>query len=161
MEIAYAGLAGLYGGAIAGLLGWYFGRKKAKKEHGLDEMRDHVMKTARSFSWFATLGSIYILFTLLAIGIEIRTAAVLGIIMMVQMSSWGISAGLLNYHLSVGKTINVNGIIGFGIIIVSAVFFLILAILSNNWFLLFCPIPLGIIGVYFIKQGASTNEGEV
>lgn len=158
MGIEYAGLIGLYGGAIAGLSGWYFGRKKAKKENGFDEMHNHITKTARSFSWFATLATIYILFTLLMIGFDLDVAPVLGIIMLVQLSSWGISSAVLHYYMSVGINLNINLITGFSIILLSTVFFITVAIILSNWIFLFCPIPFGIIGFYFMKQ-SSSNEG--
>lgn len=33
---------GIYGGLIIGLLGWYFGRRAASKNRGLDEMHDYI-----------------------------------------------------------------------------------------------------------------------
>lgn len=34
MEFSIGGIVGLYGGMICGVLGWWFGRKKAKKNRG-------------------------------------------------------------------------------------------------------------------------------
>src|SRR5699024_9231180 len=136
---------------MCGLLGWYFGRKKAAKERALDEMHEHVMKSARSYSWFLTIATIYILFTLYGVGVSFSVPAALGILMIVQLGSWTISAVFLKMFLSTGKEINSNLFIGISIIILSAILFIILAILTENWSFLFWPIPVSILGIYFIK----------
>lgn len=159
MEIQYGALLGLYGGLLCGVLGWYFGRRKGEKNRENDEVRDHVFKTARSISWFATIGTIYIMFTLLGVGIELSIAPTLGILMLVQMASWGISAAVLSYYYSVEKVPNFNPFIGLIIIVVPAILFIIIAIIAENWLFLLCPIPLGIIGIYVIKQNSGLEEG--
>ena len=159
MEIQYGALIGLYGGLLFGVLGWFFGRRKSAKNRGNDEVQDYVFKTARSISWFATIGTIYIMFTLLGVGVELSVAPALGIIMLVQMSSWGISAAILSYYFSMEKVPNFNLLTGLTIIVVPAILFAVIAILAENWLLLLCPIPLGIIGIYVMKQKTVTEEG--
>lgn len=153
MIINLGAFIGLYGGAIGGLLGWYFGRRNAIKEHSLDELHDYMMKTARSFSWFATLGAIYIFFTLLVIGVPLSVAPVLGILLLVQMSTWAISSFVLKYYMSLGVEVNVSVLAGVTLIILSIVFFMIIAILTKEWLFILLSIPLSVIGFYFIKQG--------
>lgn len=159
MEIQYVGLIGLYGGLLIGLLGWYFGRKKAKKERGVDEMYEHIMKTARSFSWFATIGAIYIFFTLYGIGFELHVPMVLGVIMLVQLGTWGISGAVMNFILSTGGEINYHIIAGVFIISVPMILFVIIAVITDNWIFLLWPIPFSLIGLYFIKESKSGDEG--
>lgn len=159
MEIQYGALIGIYGGMFCGLCGWYFGRKKAAKKGKVDEMYEHVMKTSRSFSWIATICTIYILFTLHAIGIEMKTPTVLGIIMLVQLGSWGISGAVINFYLTVEKELNLDFLIGIFIIIASTTLFIVIAIISENWIFLFWPIPFGIIGFNFLRQNKAGNKG--
>lgn len=48
MDISIGGMIGLYGGAICGLLGWWFGRKMARKNRGIDELYTHIWQRAKS-----------------------------------------------------------------------------------------------------------------
>jgi hypothetical protein len=75
----------LYGGLICGTLGWWFGRQKARKNRGLDELYEHIWQKARSFSWYITLATIYVLFSLVGFGIELNSAMVLGILLFAHM----------------------------------------------------------------------------
>ncbi|HLQ96867.1 MAG TPA: hypothetical protein VK108_10865 [Pseudogracilibacillus sp.] len=159
MMINVGAFIGLYGGAMGGLLGWYFGRRKAIKEHSLDELHDYMMKTARSFSWFATLGAIYIFFTLLVIGVPLSAAPVLGILLLVQMATWAISTFVIKYYMSLGVEVNISILAGISLIILSVVFFLIIAILMKEWLFILLSLPLTVIGFYFIKQGVLTKKG--
>ncbi|HLR53880.1 MAG TPA: hypothetical protein VK078_04065 [Pseudogracilibacillus sp.] len=159
MLINYGALIGLYGGAICGLLGWYFGRRKAIKEHSLDELHDYIMKTARSFSWFATLGTIYIFFTLLVIGVSLDAAFSLGILLLVQMTSWGVSIFVLKYYMTHGMEINAGLLAGVSLISLSIVFFVIIAIFTDLWLFILLSIPFSIIGIYFIKQEGNYKKG--
>jgi len=74
MGVQIGGLIGLYGGAVFGILGWWFGRWMAKKQRGLDELHEHIWQKARSISWFFTLATIYVLFSLVIFGIELKAA---------------------------------------------------------------------------------------
>ena len=89
MEFSIGGIFGLYGGMICGILGWWFGRQKAKKNRGLDELYDHIWQKAKSYSWYMTLAAIYIFFSLMVFGIELNIAMVLGILLLVHIGSWG------------------------------------------------------------------------
>lgn len=159
MIINYGALIGLYGGAICGLLGWYVGRRKAIKEHSLDELHDYIMKTARSFSWFATLGAIYIFFTLLIIGVPLNVTFVLGILLIVQLSTWTVSIFILRYYMTLGFEVNAGLLAGVSLIILSIVFFGLIAILTNLWLFILLSIPISIIGFYFIKQESNLEKG--
>jgi len=159
MEIQIWGLAGLYGGMICGLLGWYVGRRKAQKNRGLDETHDHIWTKAKSWSWYATLAGIYILFTLHAVGIEIGTAASLGILMIIHMASWAISGIIFSLHLYSEKEMKISDFsIGIGIIVVSFFFFTVLAIVLDDWLYLLMTIPCSLIGYMFMKQSKLEQE---
>lgn len=96
-------LIGLLGGAGAGLFGWWFGRRQAKKNRGLDELYEHVWKTARSTSWIITLVFIYIVFTLHLFGVQLSVAAVLGMLLFIHMGSWAIIGIVLMIKYSMYK----------------------------------------------------------
>lgn len=90
MGIEVGGLIGLLGGMITGLAGWYFGRKKANKERGLDEIHEHIWQKARSYSWYTTLIVIYLLFFLYIFGVSLSVPIVLAILMFIHLFSWAI-----------------------------------------------------------------------
>ncbi|ERI07437.1 hypothetical protein [Aneurinibacillus aneurinilyticus] len=88
-------LIGLFGGAVLGLSGWFFGRKRAYKNRGLDERYYLIRDKARATSWQVTLAAMYILFFLVILKIGISAASALGILLLVQMGSW---ATLIFYY---------------------------------------------------------------
>ena len=153
MEIQIGGMIGLYGGALIGLIGWYVGRNKAKKQRVLDEIHDHIWQKTRSYSWYLTLFTIYILFTLHGFGITMGVAPVLGIIMIVHIASWGIIGSFLTAFMYSEKTFKTNDFfIGLGVIIISAILFLVLSLITNHWLYLLMSIPFGMVGYLFMKQ---------
>lgn len=93
------GLIGLLFGAVSGLAGLIFGRMKAKKERGLDEVNDHIWKTARSTSWYATLVTIYILLLLSLLGFMFSLVKALSILFMVHVFSWAIVGTYLSANM--------------------------------------------------------------
>lgn len=93
------GLIGLAFGAVSGLVGLIVGRVKAKKERGLDEVNDHIWKTARSTSWYATLVTIYILLLLGLLGLVTSLIKVLSILLIVHAFSWAIVGSYLSANL--------------------------------------------------------------
>lgn len=124
MEFSIGGIFGLYGGMICGILGWWFGRQKAKKNRGLDELYDHIWQKAKSYSWYMTLAAIYIFFSLMVFGIELNIAMVLGILLLVHIGSWGIIGIILTVNMygpvpfkfsyvKIGISINVASLIIF------------------------------------------------
>src|SRR5690625_4295705 len=158
MSEQIAGFIGLYGGALMGLLGVFFGRVKAKKERGLDELHDHIWQKSRSLSWYATLISIYILFSLHLFGIPLTISSVLGILMIVHVGTWGISGAIFSFLLYSEIEIKVSDfLIGILIIIGAAVFFTIITILTHNWLLLLMTIPFSLVGYLFINQSKKVN----
>jgi|SRR5690625_434918 len=152
MSSQLAAFLGLYGGAIIGLSGWYFGRRKAKKERALDEVHDHIWQYARSFAWYATLFTIYILFSLYLFGIPMSVPMVLGILLIVHLSTWaisGISSSIFIYDANEQKHAYLA--VGILIIISSVVLFGIISIYLKNGFYLLLMIPSVIIAILFIK----------
>src|SRR5699024_7293348 len=117
------------------------------------------MKTERSFSWFATLGIIYIFFTLLVIGVSLNAAFILGILLLVQMTSWGVSIFILKYYMTLGMEVNAGLLAGVSLICLSIVFFVIIGIFTNLWLFILLSIPFSIIGIYFIKQEGNFKKG--
>lgn len=93
------GLIGLVFGAVSGLVGLIFGRIKAKKERGLDEVNEHIWKTARSTSWYATLITIYILLLLGLLGLVASLVKSLSILLIVHLFSWAITGTYLSASL--------------------------------------------------------------
>lgn len=101
------GLIGLIFGIIFGLLGWYFGRKEAKKQRALDEVNDHIWQKSRSISWYVTLVTIYILLLFTLVGLTISSIKALSIILVVHLFSWGaVGAYLSNKMYSESKADN-------------------------------------------------------
>lgn len=72
MELNIGAMIGLYGGLLAGLMGWWYGRKKARDNRGLDELYHHIWAKAKSYAWYATLAAIYLLFTFMILGKNMR-----------------------------------------------------------------------------------------
>jgi len=99
MGVQIGGLVGLLGGMICGLAGWYFGRRAAKKERGLDEVHDFIWQKARSYSWYVTLVILYVLFFLYVFGVAISVPVALGILMFVHLFSWAIIGVILSSNL--------------------------------------------------------------
>src|SRR5690625_709861 len=97
MSDQIAGFIGLYGGALMGLIGLFYGRAKAKKQRALDETHDHIWQQSRSLSWYATLISIYILFSLHLFGFPLTIASVLGILLIVHMGALAFSGAMLYF----------------------------------------------------------------
>jgi hypothetical protein len=92
-------LLGIILGASGGLFGLWYGRKKAALKRGLDERYDTISTKSLAAGWKITLVSIYILFILLAFGIELSVAPVLGILLLVHMSGWAFSTFYYNIKL--------------------------------------------------------------
>src|SRR5690625_807854 len=147
-----AAFLGLYGGAIVGLSGWFFGRKKAKKERGLDEVHHHIWQYSRSFSWYATLFAIYILFSLYLFGISMSVPMVLGILLIVHLGMWAIDGMFSSMFIYTSKgEKHVNLMIGILIIIGSLVLFGVISFHLKNGFYLLLMLPSVIIAILFIK----------
>src|SRR5690625_5283739 len=129
MSDQIAGFIGLYGGALMGLIGLFYGRAKAKKQRALDETHDHIWQQSRSLSWYATLISIYILFSLHLFGFPLSIASVLGILLIVHMGAWAFSGAMLSFLLYRESDIKVfDFLLGVLIIILAALFFIMLII---------------------------------
>ncbi|KMN41416.1 hypothetical protein [Lysinibacillus sp. LK3] len=149
MEINIWGMIGLYGGVIGGLLGWWFGRQKARKSRGLDELYYHIWQKARSYSWYVTLGALYVFFTLLNFGIELSTAMVLGILLLTHVASWGIIGIILTINMSSAAPLQPSRVkVGLFVFITSIIVFTIISILTTNWLFLLFSIPPNLIALF-------------
>ncbi len=149
MEINIWGMIGLYGGVIGGLLGWWFGRQKARKNRGLDELYSHIWQKARSYSWYVTLGALYVFFTLLSFGIELSTAMVLGILLLTHVASWGIIGIMMTINMSSAAPLQPSRVkVGLFVFITSIIVFTIISILTTNWLFLLFSIPPNLIALF-------------
>lgn len=159
MEIQIGGLVGLYGGAVIGILAWWFGRRMAKKQRGLDELHDHIWQKARAISWFFTLASIYLLFTLIMFGMELSPAIVLAVIMVVHMTSWGFTGMIFSINMNMSEPLKPSKV-KFGIFIValSVICFAILSITTGNWWFLLASVPPNTIGIIFALTPEKSSE---
>ncbi|MEY2366134.1 hypothetical protein ACM1TL_04185 [Lysinibacillus capsici] len=149
MEINIWGMIGLYGGVIGGLLGWWFGRQKARKNRGLDELYYHIWQKARSYSWYVTLGALYVFFTLLNFGIELSTAMVLGILLLTHVASWGIIGIMTTINMSSAAPLQPSRVkVGLFVFMTSIIVFTIISILTTNWLFLLFSIPPNLIALF-------------
>jgi hypothetical protein len=154
-----AGAAGLYGGAILGILGWWFGRRMTAKQGGLDELYEHIWQKARSISWFFTLASIYVFFSLHIFGIELSTAMVLGIILLVHLASWGFTGMILSINMNMSEPLKPSRVkFGISIVVISLIIFTITSIITGNWFFLIASIPPNIIGLISALTPEKSSE---
>ncbi|NMH73581.1 hypothetical protein HF078_10880 [Bacillus sp. RO2] len=160
MEVQIGGLLGLYGGAVIGILAWWFGRRMAKKQGGLDELHDHIWQKARAISWFFSLASMYILFTLIMFDMELRAGMVLGVIMLVHMASWGITGVILSINMSMSEPLKPSRVkMGIAIVAVSLLIFLVLSIATGIWWFLLASVPPNTIGlIWGLTPEKSKNE---
>lgn len=148
MAIQIGGLIGLYGGAALGILSWWLGRRIVKKQRGLDELYEHIWQKSRSISWFFTLTSIYILFSLVIFGIEIGAAMTLAIILTVHLASWGITGMILSINMNMTEPLKPSRVkFGISVVVVSLITFSIISIVTGNWWFLIASIPPNIIGL--------------
>ncbi|WP_453995248.1 hypothetical protein [Bacillus nitroreducens] len=159
MEVQIAGMIGLYGGAVLGILGWWFGRRMAKKQRGLDELHEHIWQKARAISWFFTLASLYVLFSLIMFGIELNAAMVLGVIMMVHLASWAITGVIMSINMNMSEPLKPSRVkLGISIVAVSLILFTVLSIITDNWLFLLASIPPNIIGIISALTPARSAE---
>jgi len=159
MSNQIAGFIGLYGGALMGLLGLFIGRVKARKERGLDELHDHIWQKSRSIAWYATLISIYILFSLHLFGFSLTVSSVLGMLMIVHIGTWGIGGAILSFLLYKEAELKVSDfLVGTLIIIGSSLLFTTVTIVTQNWLLLLMIIPFSFVGYLFIHQSKKVSE---
>lgn len=159
MAVQIGGLVGLYGGAVMGILAWWFGRRMAKKQRGLDELHAHIWQKARAISWFFTLASMYILFTLVIFGMELTAAMVLAVIMLVHFASWGITGVVLSINMNMEEPLKPSRVkLGIAIVVLSLLLFLVLSIATGNWWFLLASIPPTLIGLIWALTPEKGSE---
>lgn len=148
MDINIGGMIGLYGGMICGIFGWWFGRKQARKKRGLDELYDYIWQKARSYSWYVTLGMIYVFFSLIMFGIDLSPAMVLGILLLTHLGSWAFTGVILAASMSASEPMQISQKkIGLSVIAVSVVAFTVCSVITDNWLFLLFSIPPNLIGI--------------
>jgi len=84
---------------IVGLLGIWWGRKQAARKRGLDERYDIISSKSQAVAWKFTLVAIYILFIIIACGVKLSAAPVLGIVLFIHLASWAFSNIYYNIKL--------------------------------------------------------------
>ncbi|MCD5325786.1 MULTISPECIES: hypothetical protein [Pontibacillus] len=152
MEIG--ALIWMYIGVLGGLSGWYFGRKKARKNRGLDEMYEQIWQTARSFSWYATLFAIYIVLTLSMMGMELSVAPVVSILLATHLGSWGIVGAIQSIRMSSEEEPDhlLKFVGGLALGVGSTILFVTLTIATGDYrYLVIMPLPL-LIGIIISIQ---------
>lgn len=161
MEVNILGMVGLCGGALMGLGGWWFGRKKARKQRGIDEVHDHIWQKARSYAWYATLVGIYFFFFLLMINIPLKTSMTLGILLFIHMGTWALSGIILTVFIHTPEYIRpVQLSIGITIILVTTITFTILTIAQSEVRYLFIGIPFALFGLLFLILSRKKSSEE-
>ena len=161
MDMQLGGMLGLYGGMIMGLAGWWFGRKKARENRGLDEVYQHIWQKTRSFSWYITLTAIYLLFSLVLAGVEMSPAMILGILLLVHLGSWGVFGIGISINMSVNDPIKLNRVkMTLIVTIIAITSFTILSIVTDNWMILLLSIPPIAVSniISLIKQKEDEND---
>lgn len=152
MDVSLIGMIGLYGGMLCGILGWWFGRKKAREQRGLDELHDHIWQKARSYAWYVTLASIYIFFSFVMFGFDLSVAMVLGILLLVHLGSWAIIGSILSIVMKSSKPFQpARALIGISIIVLSVVAFTIISVVLVDWRFMLIGIPISLIGLLYAK----------
>jgi len=86
-------------GVFGGLLGLWWGRKQAARQRGLDERFHIISNKSQAAAWKITLALIYILFIMMACGVKLSAAPVLGIVLLVHMAGWAFSNVYYNIKL--------------------------------------------------------------
>jgi len=95
------GIIGLSLGVLSALIGILFGQKQAEKSRANDEVHDHIWKTARSYSWYATLFLIYVLLLISLMGVTLSVVKILSILLIIHLFTWAcvgfyLSANMFN-----------------------------------------------------------------
>jgi uncharacterized membrane protein YvlD (DUF360 family) len=140
---------GLFGGMALAIVGWYVGRVMAKKNHGLDEVNEYIWRKARSVSWYCTLAAIYVLMILGAFEFEIGLFPALGILLLVQLTSWALTGAWFMVKLTEGDHTESSKALPMLAMIIGLVLLICLGIISvftRNWnFIL-----LGFFSIWFM-----------
>lgn len=154
------GVLGVYGGLLCGILGWYFGRRKAKKNNGIDELYHFLLGKSHSFTWYMTLGALYVLMSLYIFGIDIGVMPTLSIVLLVHVGGWGTSLIILNAKYS-DESFSLSKLRNIFVIIICAVLatlFLVISILQEDWrFIIGAVVPVVISILMLISHAKEKN----
>lgn len=90
------GFLGIVLGVSGGLFGLWWGRRLAARKNELDERYEKITVNALANGWKITVITIYVLFLLLLVGIQLTTAQVLGILLIIHMAGWAFSTVYYN-----------------------------------------------------------------
>jgi len=91
------GFLGIVLGISGGLFGLWWGRKMAARKNGLDERYEKITVNSLANGWKITVVFIYLLFLLVIVGVQLSTAQVLGILLLIHMAGWAFST--IYYHV--------------------------------------------------------------
>ncbi|WP_217589468.1 hypothetical protein [Lentibacillus saliphilus] len=149
MDVSIGGLIGVYGGLAIGALAWAFGRKKLKKERGLDEMQTHIREKSRSLAWFVTTALIYFFLTLTMIGIDMSMSVVLSLLLLGHLGSWGITAVILSINFTREAPVKSQYIAG-GILLICLPLtaFTLITVATQVWWYVLLGIPFAVAGLF-------------
>ena len=81
-------ILGLVLGASAGLFAYWWGRKKAAENRGLDERYENIMTNSFASAWKISLAAMYILFAITIFGVELAAVHLLGMLLIIHMIGW-------------------------------------------------------------------------
>lgn len=93
------GLLGLLLGAAGGGFGWWYGRKKAAENRGLDERYEMISLKSQANSWKVTLVSFYVLFVIAIFGVHFSVAMILSILILIHLAGWAFWTFYFNLKL--------------------------------------------------------------
>lgn len=159
MDVSIGAMIGMFGGMICGIFGWWFGRRKAKQQRGLDEVHQHIWQKARSYSWYITLGAIYLFLSLHLFGVELSLAVVLSKLLFIHLGLWAMIGMGLTIKFQYYDAFKVSHLfIGVTIIILSVITFTIFTIVMKDWRFILIGIPFSLIGLLYSIKAKDTTD---
>ncbi|MFF2890492.1 hypothetical protein [Paenibacillus sp. NPDC057967] len=155
---------GIYGGLLFGIAGWYFGRRAAAKNNGLDEMHAYMASKSRSISWYFTITAIYVLMSLEVFGLSIGTIPSLAILLFVHLGSWGLTFFILHARMTEdpdeGRNSKLQLVLSIAIGVSFLLLFAIISAVTGEWrFLLaaILPVLMNVLVMISIRKKQAGN----
>lgn len=159
MEISIEGIIGLYGGMLFGLFGWWFGRRSALKKRGLDELYELIWQKARSYSWYATLVTIYVFFSLVVFGFELSVVMVMGILLIVHLGSWGIAGAILSVNMYSEAPFKLSRVVvGLSVSGIAVIIFTVTTIATADWRFILMGVPFVLFSVVYALPAKKVTD---